>query len=71
MLVLTQKKDDRITIQTPDGKKIVVVCVRTGRHSIKIGIDAPANCNVLRQECFLPLDEIDLVRETIREEWAA
>ncbi|MDO4585650.1 MAG: carbon storage regulator [Planctomycetia bacterium] len=70
MLVLARKPDEKVVIQTPVGE-IVITCVRAGKRQIRLGIDAPANCNVLRQECFLPRDEIELVRETIREEWAA
>jgi carbon storage regulator len=46
MLVLTRKKAETIQI----GDEIVVKVIQTGRGSIKLGIEAPADVRVLRGE---------------------
>jgi len=46
MLVLTRKKAQMIQI----GDNIVIKVIQTGRSTVKIGIDAPANVRVLRGE---------------------
>lgn len=52
MLVLTRKDDERIYI----GDDIIITIVKTGRDSVRIGIDAPANYKILREE-LLPNNE--------------
>jgi carbon storage regulator len=46
MLVLTRKKAETIQI----GEHIFIKVIRTGRTSVKIGIEAPANVRVIRGE---------------------
>ncbi len=46
MLVLTRKRSEMIQI----GDNIFVKVIRTGRSTVKIGIEAPANVRVLRAE---------------------
>jgi len=46
MLVLTRKRSEMIRI----GDDIVVKVIRTGRSTVKIGIEAPAHVRVLRAE---------------------
>lgn len=46
MLVLTRKKSEMIRI----GQDIVIKVIRTGRGSVKIGIQAPEHVRVLRAE---------------------
>jgi carbon storage regulator len=46
MLVLTRKKSEAIRI----GNDVFVKVIRTGRSTVKIGIDAPANVRVVRGE---------------------
>lgn len=48
MLILTRKVGESIVI----GDDIVVKVVETGKNSIRIGIDAPREISVLRQEVF-------------------
>ena len=48
MLILTRKIGESIVI----GDDIVVKVVETGKNSIRIGIDAPREITVLRQEVF-------------------
>lgn len=54
MLVLTRKKAQMIQI----GDNIVIKVIQTGRSSVKIGVDAPANVRVLRGELS---DELNAV----------
>jgi carbon storage regulator len=46
MLVLTRKRWERIQI----GDNVVIKVIRLGRHSVKIGIEAPEHVRVLRAE---------------------
>ncbi len=46
MLVLTRKRAETIQI----GEQIFIKVIRTGRTSVKIGIEAPANVRVIRGE---------------------
>ncbi len=46
MLVLTRKQSEMIHI----GDDIVVKVIRTGKSTVKIGIEAPAHVRVLRAE---------------------
>ena len=53
MLVLTRKRAEMIKI----GDDIKIKVIRTGRGSVKIGIEAPAHVRVLRAElCDEPVD---------------
>jgi carbon storage regulator CsrA len=46
MLVLTRKRAETIQV----GDHIFIKVIRTGRTSVKIGIEAPANVRVIRGE---------------------
>lgn len=46
MLVLTRKQDGVIRI----GENIVIRVIRTGKSSVKIGVDAPTSIKVVRGE---------------------
>jgi carbon storage regulator CsrA len=46
MLILTRKRDGVIQI----GEDVVVRVMRTGKGSVKIGIEAPAHVKILRGE---------------------
>lgn len=46
MLVLSRKKGERILI----GDDVVVTIVRTGVEVVRIGIDAPRDKNIIREE---------------------
>lgn len=46
MLVLTRKKSETVQI----GDNIVIKVIQTGRGTIKLGIEAPADVRVLRGE---------------------
>lgn len=46
MLVLTRKRDELIRI----GDDVVIHVIRTGKSSVKIGVDAPESVRVVRGE---------------------
>ena len=46
MLVLTRKRSEMIQI----GDDVVIKVIRTGRGSVKLGIEAPGHVRVLRAE---------------------
>jgi carbon storage regulator len=46
MLVLTRKQTEMIQI----GENIFIKVIRTGRSTVKIGIEAPTNVRVIRGE---------------------
>jgi carbon storage regulator len=46
MLVLTRKRNEMIRI----GDDVVVKVIKTGKGTVKIGIEAPSNVRVLRGE---------------------
>ncbi|MBW3540019.1 MAG: carbon storage regulator [Planctomycetes bacterium] len=46
MLVLSRKPGERIMI----GDEVVVTVVRIGPNNVRIGIDAPAEMNIVREE---------------------
>jgi carbon storage regulator len=49
MLVLTRKKSEAIRI----GNDVFIKVIRTGRSTVKIGIDAPASVRVVRGELII------------------
>ncbi|RLS79543.1 MAG: carbon storage regulator [Planctomycetota bacterium] len=57
MLVLSRKQNERIRV----GDSVVVTVVRVSGDKVRIGIEAPANVRVLRDE----LDEDDMGTVTL------
>ena len=54
MLVLTRKRSEKIQI----GDDITIKVIRTGRSTVKIGIEAPDHVRVLRSElCVHPVSK--------------
>ena len=52
MLVLSRKPGERILI----GDNVAVTIVRIGPNSVRLGIDAPRDMNIVREELCLNLD---------------
>lgn len=63
MLVLSRKVGERILL----GEDIVVSVVRIGPNTVKIGIDAPKDMNIVREElCVGSADPVELPTNPIR-----
>ncbi|WP_456485883.1 carbon storage regulator CsrA [Hydrogenimonas sp.] len=65
MLVLTRKKDEAIRI----GSDIVIRIVSIDKNSVRIGIEAPKDMTILREELALAVSEenIKAAKETTDE----
>jgi carbon storage regulator CsrA len=50
MLVLTRHNNEQITIKTPDGEKIIIRTIKPYGNYVKIGIKAPKDYLILRDE---------------------
>jgi carbon storage regulator len=50
MLVLTRKLDERILCRLPDGTEIALTVCEIASNSVRIGIDAPRNIPILRDD---------------------
>jgi len=53
MLVLSRKPGERILI----GKDVAVTIVRIGPNTVRLGIDAPRDMNIVREELCHRSDE--------------
>ena len=51
MLVLSRKVGERILI----GDNIAITVVRVAQGSVRIGVEAPDNLNVVREEVVVPI----------------
>jgi carbon storage regulator len=49
MLVLSRKRSERIWI----GENICITVVRLDRHQVRLGIDAPEDVSIVREEVLL------------------
>ena len=59
MLVLSRKSGERIHI----GENITVTIVRIGPNNVRLGIDAPRELNIVREELCVPATSGVLVDE--------
>jgi carbon storage regulator CsrA len=50
MLVLSRRNNEQITIESPNGEKIVIHIIELRNTRMKIGIDAPQDYLILRDE---------------------
>ncbi|MCK5541271.1 MAG: carbon storage regulator CsrA [Desulfobacterales bacterium] len=57
MLILTRKIGESILI----GDNITIKVVESGRNSVRIGIDAPKDVTVLRQEVFETIQQENIL----------
>jgi carbon storage regulator len=55
MLVLSRRKSEVIRI----GEDIRIMIVRIGPNSVRVGIDAPRNLNVVREELVIDKQKED------------
>ena len=57
MLILTRKVGESIVI----GDDIIIKVVETGKNNIRIGIDAPREITVLRQEVYESIQQENIL----------
>ena len=50
MLVLARRAEQSLTITDHVGVEIVVTIVQVGQTTVRVGVDAPANVEILRTE---------------------
>lgn len=55
MLVLSRKPGEKILI----GENVTVTIVRIGPNTVRIGIEAPRDMNIVREELFEPAGHVD------------
>ncbi|MCA9087883.1 MAG: carbon storage regulator [Planctomycetaceae bacterium] len=62
MLVLSRKSGERILI----GDEIAVTIVRIGPNTVRLGIDAPRDMNIVREELCVGVKPDEQVEVTVR-----
>jgi carbon storage regulator len=67
MLVLSRKPGERILI----GNDVKVTVIRIGPNSVRLGIDAPGNLNIVREELCLDPEKRSLGADNLMPESAA
>ena len=50
MLVLTRGVEQSFSVLLPDGREIKIMVLRIGRDTVRIGINAPDDIKIRRQE---------------------
>lgn len=55
MLVLSRKPGERILV----GKDVKITVIRVGPNSVRIGIDAPPEMNIVREELCIGTDRAE------------
>ena len=60
MLVLSRKPGERILI----GDEVTVTIVRIGPNNVRLGIDAPRDMNIVREELCIDLQTLEVTTET-------
>lgn len=61
MLVLSRKTGERIMI----GDQVTITVVRIGPNNVRIGIEAPRDMNIVREELCLPAAEVGAIAKAI------
>lgn len=56
MLILTRKQDEKIVITTPDGIRITVMVVAIRGDKVRLGIEAPKDVAIHREEIQAAID---------------
>lgn len=56
MLVLKRSQDEQVTFELPDGQRITVKVITA--RAVKLGIEAPPEVKILRDELITPQQPI-------------
>lgn len=57
MLLLFRKIGETIYVDTPDGSEIKIVVIALYQNGVKLGIKAPENFNIYREELLKELEQ--------------
>jgi len=57
MLVISRKKGESITIQTPEGPVTVTIMGIRSNNAIRIGVEAPEEVSIYREEIYSEIQE--------------
>ena len=63
MLVLSRKQGEKITVGTSDGPIVIMVTRIQSNGKVRLGIEAPNGCEILRNEILLKPDGTPEVRD--------
>ncbi len=64
MLVLSRKVGERILI----GDNIAITVVRVAQGAVRIGVEAPENLNVVREEVVIPISPESPAEDEVKED---
>ena len=59
MLVLTRTLGERIVLVLPDGKRIHIAITSIWEKGVRVGVDAPLDVNIYREELMREKDAED------------
>lgn len=57
MLVLSRKVGERVLV----GDQVKVTLVRIGPNSVRLGIEAPKDMNIVREEIVIPIESASVL----------
>ena len=55
MLVLTRRPGETLIIELPTGEQVEVTVLNVNRNQVRIGLDAPEQVQILREELHEPV----------------
>lgn len=58
MLVLTRKDGESIKLTCVDGTEIIIRTIRIESHRVQIGIEAPENVQILRDDAIIKKEKV-------------
>jgi len=50
MLILSRKQGEKIVVHLGQGRKLTIEVIRTGKSKIILGLEAPQDIRILREE---------------------
>lgn len=68
MLVISRKKGESITIQTPEGPVTITVIGIRSNNAIRIGVEAPEEVSIHREEIYSEIQKHHDVKKDVERE---